>query len=354
MGEHGPCYDADGHVMETLEGLTAYGWEGSSHPTIDNMINRAPRDPSWRSAVNERAFGGAFDVEGRLQDMDAEGIDVSVCFPSALMCVSDADDVARGVAASRVYNDWFAGEYHDPAPDRLVGVAVVSLADIPAAVAEAERAVTQLGAVGVMLPPYAGERHLDDPEVEPLWDKLEELGVPAGIHGGRSINFPHLRPNVQDPRGGSFKSNARFYAMVHPFHQMFAMADLALGGVLHRHPRLKVAFLEAGCGWMPTYIDRLDEAFESFDAETGGDLHIDRKPSEYLLSGNCWFSCEPGEPNLPLMVDALGQRQVVFASDYPHFDASFPESVRKLAKAGLSPSVFAQVTGDNVRALYGL
>jgi predicted TIM-barrel fold metal-dependent hydrolase len=135
-----------------------------------------------------------------------------------------------------------------------------------------------------------------------------------------------------------------------------AMGDLALGGVLERFPRLKVVFLESGIGWMPWFIDRLDEAYESVREDWIADRdELSRQPSEYLLSGNCWFSCEPDEPNLGVIVDSLGEDQVIYASDYPHFDCDFPNSVAELVQdSGLSGRVLEKVLGGNARRLYTL
>src|SRR5262249_17071072 len=221
--------------------------------------------------------------------------------------------------------------------------------DPAAAAREAIRAVRELGAVGVMVQPYAGDVHLCDRQLDLLWAAAEELGVPVGVHGSRHTCAPHLRSE-------SFRDQARFYAASHPFQQQVAMGDLSLGGVLERYPRLKVVFLEAGVGWMPWFIDRLDEAYESVREDWIADRDtLARRPSEYLLSGNCWFSCEPDEPNLSVMVDALGDSQAIYASDYPHFDCDFPDSVAELVEdSGLRGHALENVAGRNAGRLYGI
>jgi predicted TIM-barrel fold metal-dependent hydrolase len=310
------------------------------------MIDRPPDDPGWATTiVNPDTLPGAFDPVGRATDMDIEGIEIAVNFPSALLCISDAPDQVRATDACRVYNDWFAATYGQDG--RVRAMAAVNISDVETAVAETQRAVTELGMVGITVPPYTTDRHLDDPSFDPLWARVEELGVPIGVHGGRSIHKPHLYAD-------GFRSQARFFAMVHPFHQMYAMADLTLGGVLERFPNLKVVFLEAGVAWMPSYIERLDKARASFVPETGGDT-IPRNPSEYLLSGNCWFSCEADETGLAAAVDALGEDQVVVASDYPHFDCEFPHTLDNLVhESGLSDAVMSKVGRDNPARLYRL
>jgi uncharacterized protein len=270
-----------------------------------------------------------------------------VNYPTALLGISDFPDTDSSVSACHAYNDWFSATYQKAAHDRLLAMALVPLTNVEAAVGEATRAVNELGAVGIMVQPYADGAHLCDPQYDALWRVVQSLDVPVGIHGSRHTCPPHLR-------GESFRSQSRFYAMSHPFQQQVAMGDLVLGGVFDRFPNLKVVFLESGVGWMPHYIDRLDEAYRSVD-EDGARVELANKPSDYLLSGNCWFSCESDEPNLSATVDFLGDSQVIYASDYPHFDCSFPDSVKDLIEeSGLTTARIEKIAGANSRALYKL
>jgi uncharacterized protein len=349
MGRFGmDTVDGDGHVVETRRALESHGWSEHATDLIDALLSWEDRE-DWGGSIRPEVTAGAFDPFARLADMDREGVDVAVNYPTALLGVSDFSDTAASVSACRAYNDWFADHYHTAAPDRLFAMALVPLHDAVEAATEAKRAVNDLGAVGVMVQPYAGDLHLCDPELDALWSAVEALGVPVGVHGSRHTCPPHLRSE-------SFRNQARFYALSHPFQQQVAMGDLVLGGVLERFPHLKVVFLESGVGWMPTYIDRLDEAYRSVREDwPGAGVELERHPSEYVLSGSCWFSCEPDEPNLSTAVDYLGENQVIYASDYPHFDCSFPDSVQELVEeSGLSERVIKKVGGSNGRALYGL
>jgi len=349
MGQYGfDVLDADGHVVETRRALQAHGWAGSGTDLIDMLLSWEER-ADWGDRLRPEVTTGAFDPGARLGDMAAEGIDVAVNYPTALLGVSDFPDVRESADACRAFNSWFAATYHTSSPDRLFAAAVIPLGDAEAAAVEARRAVENLGAVAIMVQPYAGDRHLCDPELDVLWSTAESLEVPIAIHGSRHTCPPHLRFE-------SFRNQARFYALSHPFQQQVAMGDLVLGGVLERFPSLKVVFLESGVGWMTHFIDRLDEAYRSVREDWTDDRYeLPRAPHEYVLSGTCWFSCEPDEPNLAAAVDSLGEDQVVYASDYPHFDCSFPESVRELVdESGLRDSVVHKVAGANARRLYGL
>jgi predicted TIM-barrel fold metal-dependent hydrolase len=344
----GGVIDGDGHVIERRVDLERQGWQGGATDLIEMLLSWGHRD-AWGSFIPPEVRDGAFDPDARLRDMDKEGIDVAVNYPTPLLGVSDFSDVDSSIGACRAYNDWFAEQYHVAAPDRLHATALVPLTDPPAAAHEATRAVRDLGAVGIMVQPYSGDIHLCDRQLDMLWAVVEDLGVPVGVHGSRHTCAPHLRSE-------SFRNQARFYAASHPFQQQMAMGDLSLGGVFERFPSLKVVFLEAGIGWMPSFIDRLDEAYESVREDWLAERDaLARRPSEYLLSGNCWFSCEPDEPNLAVMVDSLGEGQVIYASDYPHFDCDFPNSVAELVDdGGLSGRVLEKVLGGNARRLYGL
>jgi len=344
----GGVIDGDGHVIERRGDLERHGWHGIATELIEMLLSWDDRE-AWGTAIQVEVRDGAFEPDARLRDMDKEGIDVSVNYPTPLLGVSDFPDVESSVEVCRAYNDWFVEHYHTVARDRLYAMALVPLGDPAAAAREAIRAVRELGAVGVMVQPYAGDVHLCDRQLDLLWAAAEELGVPVGVHGSRHTCAPHLRSE-------SFRDQARFYAASHPFQQQVAMGDLSLGGVLERYPRLKVVFLEAGVGWMPWFIDRLDEAYESVREDWIADRDtLARRPSEYLLSGNCWFSCEPDEPNLSVMVDALGDRQVIYASDYPHFDCDFPDSVAELVEdSGLRGHALENVAGRNAGRLYGI
>lgn len=334
--------DADGHVIERGAELARFGWTRSTtgNATMDMLLGRDPR----RAVV-----GGAepFTARTRLADMERERIAVSVNYPTALLLLNqlDSPEVANDLA--HAYNSWAYETFTTVTEGRVLTMALVNLADVAAAVDEARRAVVELGAPGIAVPPFAGGLHLDDPSLDPLWALAEELDVAVGVHGGRGTTDPLLP-------AASFRDQKRYYAMAHPFGQMVAMGDLVVGGVLERFRRLRVAFLEAGIGWVRWYADRLDEAVESVDNHAGPSVELDRAPSEYVFGGRCFFSCEPDEPDLEDVVRAVGEYRVVFASDYPHFDCSFPETTDIIERSLPDGDLLRKVAVDNPRRLYGL
>lgn len=337
--------DADGHLLESGPELERFGWQGPTGlRSVDGLLARDEATLLLAACPGARPFS----ADTRLEDMARERIAVSVNYPTALLMLNQltADPDATNTLA-RAYNSWAYEAFTAATGGRVLTMAAVNIADPAAAVAEARRAVTDLGAPGIVVPPYAGDVHLDDPSLDPLWALADELGVAIGVHGGRGTTDPVL------PMAG-FRDSKRYYAMAHPFGQMVAMGDLVIGGVLHRFPRLRVAFLESGIGWVRWYVDRLDEAAESVDNNGVAWGDLDRPPSSYILGGNCYFSCEPDEPGLEELVRSVGADLVVYSSDYPHFDCAFPHTTDTLTDHVRDPDLVRKVTADNPRRLYHL
>lgn len=131
-----------------------------------------------------------------------------------------------------------------------------------------------------------------------------------------------------------------------------ALLDLIESGVLERHPTLRVAFLEAGCGWVPYWLWRLDEEYRQLAGEVAE--HVRMAPSAYFRR-QCFVALEPDEPNLAETVRAIGPGCVVFGSDAPHLDHE-ADVVERFAGPGgpLSAELVAQIAGENPRRLFGI
>lgn len=358
--------DADGHVLEP-----AAAWEGLAdrhRPTIrrdgagyehvvvgDTEILAVPlgtlatpgarfSDPAGFLSMEEALPGGS-DPKARLADMDSEGIDQAVLFPSVGLYFWALTDAGAAVAVARAYNDWLAS-YCAADPGRLFGAAMVPVQDPTAAAAEVRRAHDELGfpALFVRPNPCCG-RSLSDPAYEPIWEAAEETGMAVGVHEGSSVIVPTL--------GADRPFNPLvLHAVSHAFEEMLACAQLIAFGVLDRHPGLRVVFLESGGGWAPFWLERLDEQAESF-----GDFcpQMRLAPSEYFAR-QCWISFEVDESTLPVLAPVIGEDRVVWGSDYPHHDATFPGAVAALrhTAAPMSEEGRRLLLGANAAALYRL
>ncbi len=362
----GPVVDADGHVVEPESAWSelpdgvrprierdAAGYEhvlvGDTEVLAVPLGNVARPgstfdDPSAFHPLAE-ALPGGWDPGARLADMDAEGIDQVVLYPTIGLYFSVVPEAQAAVALATAYNDWLAG-YCAAESRRLFGAAMLPLQDPEGAARELRRAVTELGVVaGFVRPNPCLGRSLSDRAYDPVWDAAEELGVPIGIHEGSSVIVPTL--------GSDRPFNPLIlHAVSHPFEEMLACAQLIAFGVLERHPGLRLVFLESSGGWGPFWTERLDEQAESFGAFCP-DMVL--RPSEYFAR-QCTISFEVDERTLPALAPFIGEERIVWGSDYPHHDATFPGAVDAI-RATVSPcttATQARVLGLNAQQVYRL
>ena len=355
--------DADGHVTEPMSLWTDYvepGYrERAPRPVLDErgrpcmlldgrLVMRHAMlltlGPDY-DVGGTKFHAGGWDPQARLRDMDSEGIDLAVLFPSVAFYLPETSDAALMAALCRGYNDWLA-DYCRAAPSRLFGVAMLPLADIDASIRELERATEKLGFRGAFVRPnpYAG-RPIHHPAYERFWERAAALGVPITVHEGLSDGIPTLGRD-------RFENPAMLHVLSHPFEQMAACAGLILTGVLERHPTLRVAFLESGSAWLPYWLDRMDGHLETWGKRLPA---VRMKPSEYFKR-QCVISTDPEDGAVEAVVHLVGDECVVWASDYPHPDAHFPgavsESVKKMA--GVPEASRHKIFATNALRLYNL
>jgi uncharacterized protein len=136
---------------------------------------------------------------------------------------------------------------------------------------------------------------------------------------------------------------------------MSTFMELLFGGVLERHPRLRIVFLEAGASWVPYWLFRLEEEWERF-GELNPDLagNVTMPPREYWRR-QCYCSVEVDEWTLPGVITTIGDDNLVVSSDFPHFDCAFPEAGNRfLALAGVGDASKRKIMWDNCARLYNL
>lgn len=306
------------------------------------------------STTWDKAYPGGWDVNVRLKDMDAEGIHRTVIYTSVGLFFGGDQDPKLIGALCRAYNNWIA-DFCKQDPERFSAMAIVPLMDIEAATSEARRAIEQLGLKGVMVRPnpYAG-RMLHDPAYAPFWTELQGLGAPIGIHEGNTGNIPFAgverckqNPGFDKP---GFLAFAMAHMICHPHEQEIAAMQLILGGVLERFPKLKVGFMESGCGWLPYWLHRMDEHREALPYFLP---ELTLEPSEYFRR-QCWIATEGDEADMASVLRYIGDDRVVWTSDYPHFDCKLPGALDWCKRSELSETVLEKILWKNAAALYGL
>jgi predicted TIM-barrel fold metal-dependent hydrolase len=363
-----PIIDADGHVVEPDETFTEFldPTFASYAPRVvsfgdhfryvcnDRMGFRIHARPETVGAPGQTAHRtdhpvvarGAADPAGRLADLDVEGIDRVVLYPTYGLMVQGVVERDAALALCRAVNDWLA-EYCRADPRRLVGAGTLPMVDPDDALHEARRCVEELGFRAVWRRPerFAGIPALHDPGFDRLFSYLEEADVPLGIHPGLNGVVPYEYFGDRFDRDFSAMHAAHF-----PVEQMMNLTTLVAFGILERHPRLRVALLECGAGWLPYYAHRLDEHLEVFGFPNAT---LTMRPSDYVRR-QCVVSVEEAEPGLAAVVDAFPD-SVVFASDYPHADGIFPGAPKDLVESdALDATAKRRIFVDNAVRLYGL
>ena len=334
--------DADGHV----DPAPVCDWKKyvrSPFGAIADEMAKKGYDVNGDRTTTRR---GGFDPAARIADMDEEGIDVTVLFGGSMgISTGSGETPGLGPAIAEGYNNWLH-DFCSHNQDRLRGAALIAPDNIERACKEARRAVTELGAVGIAMRPVFTDKVIDDPEFDPIYQVAEELDVPILIHGPG---------DVRQWLSSRYHTHFRRHAVDFPISLMMASMDVVCGGVLERFKRLRVAFLEGGVGWVPWWLERLDEHFEKLPHHVP---HISEKPRDlvkrYIQEGRLFWSCEPDEESIPSVADAVGDDFIVYASDYPHWDAIFPDSVRAISeRAELSESTRRKILSENAARMFG-
>ncbi len=367
--------DADRHVLEPsdlydqylperfrgrvkVEGPNQTNRFVDGEPVSDShrRPNRPPEDFGYIFAGSKRwretfadALAARFDPASNLSDMDREGIDVSVLFPTLGLYIMWRDNLDPELSAAicRAYNIWLS-EYCSYNGSRLYGVALIPLQDPARAVEELRHAKEELGLVGIFWRPnkLCG-RTLSSPDYFPIYEAASDLGVTICVHEGARTVLPQA--------GSDHYSEFGRHVACHPIEQMLACLNLCADGVLERFPRLKVAHLESGCGWVPFWLERMDEHWEH---ASHGSAKITKEKPSFYFKRQCWVSCEAGEELVPCFVEHVGADYLTVATDYPHSDAvgKFPDlTVGALSANGkFSLEERRKILWDNPVRLYGL
>src|SRR6516165_8787132 len=258
------------------------------------------------------------DPGERVKDMDHEGVDVNLTLPSGWFGTWTAgDDVALELAMYRAYHRWMA-DYCGTFPERLGGIILVSARDIEGSLAEIREWARSRWAWALMAYAPAG-MPLDHPDLEPVWAAAAEHDLAVVLH--TFTVMPPYAPGGADTWENLFLQRSA----AHPWCGMRNMAALIGNGVMDRHPALRIGTLEAGHGWLPFWMARIDEHAETVKAALP---ELQLKPSDYVLGGRYFQSIEipEGERLTNSVIDLLGEDVLMYASDYPHGESWFPES----------------------------
>ncbi|HSB62345.1 MAG TPA: amidohydrolase family protein [Vicinamibacteria bacterium] len=302
------------------------------------------RGTHWRGSKIPRPGVQDDQAANRVLDMDDEGTDAHFLVPTLWASVVGLPDVSLETGLIRAYHR-HAADFCGQFPDRLHTAIVASTRDVPEAVREIERWAGARWAVAV-LPLMGADVPLDHPDLEPIWRAAQAHDL-AVVHHSNTWNPPYF-PAYRDLWDNIFLGRLAS----HPWGGMRFLAAFIGAGIMDRYPRLRVGTLECGFGWLPFWAKRMDEQA----VYVGGTAPLAHAPSEYLTSGRyfCTIERHEGEDLFNYVTSVLGDGVLMWASDYPHSECQFPDSVDNILRWGsLKDDVRRKLLWDNAARFYG-
>lgn len=262
---------------------------------------------------------GCYDPSARLADMDRDGVYAQIQFPTmprfAGTRFKDSEDSELGVLCVRAWNDFILEEWCPTAPDRYIPMVIVPFWDVPAAVAEVERAA-ESGAKAISfpenpvplgLPSFHSAEHWD-----PFFAAVQAADLTLCLHFGSSGSTPSTAPDAP------FIVTSALMGL----NAMTTLVDLTFSRLVHRFPSVRFVLSESGIGWVPYMLERLDQVWH--EQRAFYDIQREVPPSQVFAER--FWSCSITEPFGLAVRDAVGCDRILLESDYPHADSSWPNS----------------------------
>jgi len=326
------CWVEDG--MATDRGLVGLGNAGESYVDFGKGRHYESLNPA------------GFDPDERVKVLDSEGIDLSVMYPGLGLKLGGIKDPELAVHSCSVYSDWIA-EFCSAAPDRLKGAGALPMQDPAEAALEVHRICDRGLVAGFCRPNPYNDRPFHHPVYDPVWDALEETGLALGLHIAGMPDMPGASRQMMH-----LMAPGTHHALIPVIDQMVTLSNLVYGGVLERHPGLKVAVLESGGGWIAHWMDRLNEFEESY-SWAAAPMSVN---AEAYFRRQCWISFDPGERTAGALAPISGGDRFIWASDFPHNDAKYPGVVEELVEQNghLPDAERTGLFGLNALEMYGL
>ncbi len=313
--------DGDGHVIEdarkVLEHMEApyRHWYATSRTGNPSLL---PSDGAPRGLGDKFRSGPGNSTASWLRMMQEGGLKAALLYPTGGLFGGVLKDPDYAVAYSQAYNTWLAKELLQP-KQGLLGVALLPIQDPEEAAQELRRAKQELGLVGAMLPADGGHL-LGHRRYDPIYTTAAETGMPIGIHASGSWAADAHTTAHQFPKF------IQAHTISHPVGILRQFTSMMFEGVFERFSSVRFAFLECGGSWVPWWLDRMDEEYAHRGEEEAPALR--HKPSAFVHEGgNIFFGCEAEERLLGPTLDVIGSDTVMYASDWPHWDGDYPNSL---------------------------
>jgi predicted TIM-barrel fold metal-dependent hydrolase len=317
------------------EGLQPFSVSGFAVAGVD------PREYSDKMAKGYPGVRpGSWDPVQRVKDQEIDGVQGEVLYTSLGMFLYGIEDGGLRAASFRAYNDWLA-EFCRHDPRRFAGIALIPMDDVQEAVREVRRCA-DLGLKGGLIwgiPPE--DRTYDNPVWDPLWAAAQDTAVPLSLH------------ILTGRKGSGIGSSVMksYPSLPHAIER--SLSDLLFGGVLERFPRLRIVSAENDIGWIGHYLQRMDHAYEKY-------RYLEKttaipEPPSFYFRRQVHATFQDDRIGV-LTREYAGVDNLMWASDFPHSDSTWPRSKEVIARdfAGVPESETQKIIADNCAALYGI
>ena len=296
---------------------------------------------------------GGYDPHAHIKDIESDGVYASIVYPSIALNLASIRDQELTRSIFAAYNDWVA-EFCKPYPNRLKGRPLILLDDdVEAGIAELQR-TAEMGLSGALITTTpAPHQTYDDPMYEPFWAAAEEMDVSLSLHSGTTrpdptepdASFISYVAGDRDTKSAAVRINLDHWVRM-------SLAHLVLSGVFERHPELKFISVENDVGWVPFLKNRCDSTY-SESTFAAFRFKGDTLPSDFL-SHNIYYGFMDDPLAIPLR-NMIGVDQLVWGSDYPHAESTFPRSQEILNRLleGVSEDERIKIVGGNAANVYG-
>jgi uncharacterized protein len=344
-------FDADGHVFEDLHAIHGHLEGGAREIPEWSAFSIFPGLDGWpRGYFASKGAPGrptSTDLDMWRAMLDTVGAEGAVLYPSIGFAVSLIQHAEWATAVATAYNNWIEATYTRK-DRRLLAAGLLPVQDPAAAVKELRRCREQRAGFGVMVLPSVTKLPMGygHKVFWPIYEEAERLDMPLALHGSPSWGFglDHLDEFV------------KVHTLSHPLPLFIQLTDLVFSGVFDAFPRLRFAFLEAGCGWVPWFVDRLEHEYHSiFGIEARKRLR--RSPRQVLCDGDqFWVGIGARERHLADCIGVMGSERLMYASDFPH-EPPQGEILEEIEGLAASPHFTTpqkeQLLGKNLRRFLG-
>ncbi len=335
-------------IIEDEQNHHVWVYEGERHPQIglNAVAGKSFEDFGLEPVRYEDMIPGCYDPAARVKDMDLDGVQAAMCYPSfpgfAGRVFIQSTDHELALACVQAWNDFNTDEWAATAPDRYISLALLPLWDRAASVAEIER-VAAKGARAVSFPENPAPMGLPSfhtKEWDGVFSALEAAQMPLCLHFGSSTLTPGFAPDAPWAVAISlFATNL-----------MWTTSDLLFSGVLQRHPDLKIVLAEGGIGWIPYILERCDYTWERH--KWYQDIDMNTRPSD--LFRRHFYGCFIDDVHGLKNRHDIGIDRLTFEVDYPHSDSNWPNTRKRAAElfADVPDGEVHQIVELNVRELF--